>query len=322
MKAERSQSVLWAIPWLFAACRLCTPAQAQYAGGTGAADDPYQIATAADLIALGESPEDYDKHFILTADIDLDPNLPARKIFAKAVIAPDMDPTTRFFQGTPFVAVFDGNGYTISHLTITGKDYLGLFGGIAVGSEIRELRVVNVNITGSGQHIAGLVGENHGKVTSCYSTGTVNGESRVGGLVGDNHASYSGVTNCYSTVAVSGGSIVGGLIGANSGDVIHCYSTGFVGGYGDTLSGLVGISRGRVLGCFWDIQTSGQTISAGATGKTTAEMRTAKTFINAGWDFVGETTNGTEDVWWIDEGKDYPKLWWEAAGDPNSGVTE
>jgi len=26
---------------------------------------------------------------------------------------------------------------------------------------------------------------------------------------------------------------------------------------------------------------------------------------------VGETTNGTEDIWWIDEGKDYPRLWWE-----------
>ena len=49
--------------------------------------DPYQIATAADLIALGETPADYDKHFILTADIDLDPNLPGRKVFDKAVIA-------------------------------------------------------------------------------------------------------------------------------------------------------------------------------------------------------------------------------------------
>ena len=46
-------------------------ATAKYSGGTGEPNDPYQIATAADLIALGETPEDYDKHFILTADIDL-----------------------------------------------------------------------------------------------------------------------------------------------------------------------------------------------------------------------------------------------------------
>jgi hypothetical protein len=31
----------------------------------------------------------------------------------------------------------------------------------------------------------------------------------------------------------------------------------------------------------------------------------------AGWDFVGETANGTQDIWWILEGKDYPRLWWE-----------
>ncbi|MDT8304003.1 MAG: hypothetical protein RQ760_21150 [Sedimentisphaerales bacterium] len=55
---------------------LSLPANAKYSGGRGVTDDPYQIATAADLIALGEAPEDYDKHFILTADIDLDPNLP------------------------------------------------------------------------------------------------------------------------------------------------------------------------------------------------------------------------------------------------------
>jgi hypothetical protein len=66
--------------------------QAQYSGGTGDPNDPYQIATAEDLMLLGETPKDYDKHFILTADIDLDPNLPGLKVFDKAVIAPDTDP--------------------------------------------------------------------------------------------------------------------------------------------------------------------------------------------------------------------------------------
>jgi hypothetical protein len=47
------------------------------------------------------------------------------------------------------------------------------------------------------------------------------------------------------------------------------------------------------------------------TDKTTAEMQRAKTFLDAGWDFVDETANGTEDLWWINEGKDYPRLWWE-----------
>jgi len=41
-------------------------------------------------------------------------------------------------------------------------------------------------------------------------------------------------------------------------------------------------------------------------------MQTAGTFLNAGWDFVDETENGSEDIWKISEGRDYPRLWWES----------
>jgi len=40
-------------------------------------------------------------------------------------------------------------------------------------------------------------------------------------------------------------------------------------------------------------------------------MQMASTFLEAGWDFVDETKNGSEDIWWVLEGKDYPRLWWE-----------
>ena len=40
-------------------------------------------------------------------------------------------------------------------------------------------------------------------------------------------------------------------------------------------------------------------------------MQTAGTFLDAGWVFVGETENGTEDIWCILEGQDYPRLYWE-----------
>jgi hypothetical protein len=68
---------------------------------------------------------------------------------------------------------------------------------------------------------------------------------------------------------------------------------------------------GSVTASFWDTQTSGQITGVWGTGKTTVEMQTAKTFLDAGWDFVGETANGTNDIWWILEGRDYPHLWWE-----------
>jgi hypothetical protein len=172
-------------------------------------------------------------------------------------------------------------------------------------------------VSGSGPYgaVGGLVGENVGSATQCYSTGAVDGNNYVGGLVGENGGT---VTQCYSTGAVSGKDYVAGLVGlTHYGTVTQCYSTGAVSG-SDRVGGLVGSaprrsgSDGSVTASFWDTQTSGQTGSAGGTGKSTAEMQTAATFLDAGWDFVGETANGTEDFWWILEGKDYPRLWWEA----------
>jgi len=310
-------------------------APAQYNGGDGTARDPYQIATAADLIALGESPEDYDKHFILTADIDLDANLPAKRVFDKAIIAPDSHAEIDGPQGIPFTGVLDGDGHRVSHLAITGGDYLGLFGRLELGAMIMDLGLVDIKLTGSGKCAGGLVAYNagghvirchstgrisgrydvggvvgwncEGDLTRCRSTASVSGERRVGGLAGLNSG---GVTNCYSTGSVTGTSGVGGLVGSTSWSAPHsavsqCYSTGTVKG-NTSVGGLVG--SGSATACFWDIETSGQTKSAGGTGKTTAQMQTGDTFLAAGWDFLGETANGTEDIWWITDGQGYPKL--------------
>ncbi|OHB63651.1 MAG: hypothetical protein A2168_05355 [Planctomycetes bacterium RBG_13_50_24] len=328
-------------------------AYATYSGGTGEPNDPYQIATAADLIALGETPEDYDKHFILTADIELDPNLPGRKVFDGAVIAPDTDPNTEWdFKGTPFTGVLDGNRHTISRLTIAGGAFVGLFGQL-VGGEVKDVGIADVEIAGSGSYVGGLAGEAHGgAVTRCYSTGVVRGNGlSVGGLTGCNRGTvtqcystgmvtgaggsfagagglvgtnYDTVTQCYSTGAVHGYSGVGGLVGLiMGGSVTQCYSTGAANGFSAHVGGLVGWDRtnsSKITTSFWDTQTSGTLYGVGGIepdpngviGKTTAEMQTASTFLNTGWDFVGETANGTEDIWWILEGQDYPRLWWEA----------
>jgi len=169
--------------------------------------------------------------------------------------------------------------------------------------------------------VGGLVGcTTHGEITYSYSACTVVGSESVGGLVGVNQQSYprlpyyivgGPILDCYSIGSVSGTSGVGGLVG-RGGNTVRCYSTGLVSGESN-VGGLLGnrVFRGFVTDCFWDTETSGQATSAGGTGKTTAEMQTAGTFLDAGWDFVGETANGTEDIWWILEGQDYPRLWWE-----------
>ncbi len=406
-------------------------ADGKYAGGTGEPNNPYQIATAADLMALGESPGDYDKHFVQTADIDLDPGLPGRKVFTRAVIAPDAGGELWWeFYGTPFTGTFDGRGYTISHLTIVGKGFLGLFGKSGPGATISNVGLHTVAVNGTGAIVGGLAGRNSGTITGCYSFGAITGgEYCVGGLVGENDGSiaasqtdgvvkgqhnvgglvgengfltsipsiatshstgavngtrgvgglvglaYGRITRCYSTGAVRGLGTVGGLLGAGEdmesitqcystgavsgdewsigglvgyidcGNVTQCYSIGAVRG-GERVGGLVGyIEAGNLIQCYsasvvggrsdvgplvgvgdsvdvtaclWDAQVCGLTTPYGGTGKTTAEMQTAATFLATGWDLVGETANGSEDIWQLDEASDhsdYPHLWRVAAED-------
>ena len=56
---------------VISACSI--PSLAKYSGGTGEPNTPYQIANAADLMTLANDANDYNKCFIMTADIDLDP---------------------------------------------------------------------------------------------------------------------------------------------------------------------------------------------------------------------------------------------------------
>ena len=108
------------------------------------------------------------------------------------------------------------------------------------------------------------------------------------------------------------GDLVGGLIGRSGGIVTGCYSTGSVSSEGSSwyLGGLCGSNWSTIANCFWDIDTSGMTTSSGGTGLPTAQMQMQATFTDAGWDFVGETTNGIEDIWFIPQ-QDYSHLWWE-----------
>jgi hypothetical protein len=391
-----------------------------FAGGTGEPNDPYQIATADQLTSIGSDPNLLSKHFVLVADIDLDPNLPGGRIFEKAVIAPLEWP----FPGTPFSGVFDGRGHKISHLTICGRsswlsmlgEFLGLFGRLEFGAVVKDLGVVDVNIT-SSSYVGALVGRNSGRVTGCYSTGSIGGGERLGGLVGYNrygiisnsHSTCSvsatsadvgglvgynrdgTISNCYSTGAASGAGSIGGLVGWNDGtiscsystgsvtgtncvgglvgyhqmatisncystgsvsgktrvgglagqshgtfisnsystgpvtgtsrvgglvgynsqraSVMNSYSTGWVSGTDTSVGGLVGENDGGSFpNSFWDTTTSGRSTSAGGTGLTTNQMQDSKTFLDTGWDLVGERSNGICDIWLISPGAEYPKL--------------
>jgi len=276
---------------------------AQFSGGSGTSGSPWQISNTTDLSTLSTNSGYWGDYFIQTANI----NAPAGSF------SPIGNSTT-YFTGS-----YDGDGHIIDGLSIssTGVSFIGLFGRTN-NSNIFDLGVINVNISGH-HNVGGLVGYNNwGTVSNCYSTGIVNGFGRVGGLVGRNDwggkitecystSSASGVgynigglvgfnnwgtvSNCYSTGSVNGGfGGVGGLVGRNDWGckITECYSTGSVNGGipGSSVGGLVGYNTGTVSNSFWDTETSGQSTSGGGTGKTTVEMKTQLTFTIAGWDFT------------------------------------
>jgi hypothetical protein len=190
----------------------------------------------------------------------------------------------------------------------------GPIGGLVGLSHSGTIRDSHSACTVSGQGIAGgLIGWNeYGTVTGSFASGDTTGDTSVGGLAGRNGGS---VTNCYASGGVAGNDEVGGLIGRNFRNhdamAMYCYARGAVIGT-HNVAGLIGRNDGRwTRHCFWDSETTGQAHNRGGTGLTTAEMWDVDTYLEAGWDFIGETENGVEDIWWMEDGAGYPRLWWE-----------
>jgi hypothetical protein len=279
-----------------------------YDGGAGTADDPYLISTPEQMNAIGVNPGDWHRHFKLAADIDLsgytgtDFNIIGNNI-------------------NPFGGIFDGNNCRIYNFTYssTDSDFVGLFGFVdGSGAEIKDLCLDEPNVSdGRGYDVGSLVGcLKRGTISCCCADGgSVSGGDCIGGLVGRN---YDGtITNCYARVDVLADSNAGGLVGRGYEAISNCYSTANVSQDANVVGGLVGYNHGIISNSFWDKETSGQANGVGGTGetgvtevagRTTAQMQTASTFIDAGWDFDGESVNGTEDIWTIREGKTYPRF--------------
>jgi hypothetical protein len=246
--------------WLFL-CSVCFG----YSGGSGTASDPCQISSSNDLLELAADTGNYDKFFILTANIDMQ-----GQVFTTAIIAPDNDGVIPGFQGTAFAGLFDGRGHKIMNFTIDGQsnDFLGLFGQVGSGA-VNNLGLENCTVlyTYDSEFIGGLAGYNYeASISHCSMSGDVIGESEsanIGGLIGFN---FKGVIDrCYSEGNVGGmidGAACGGLIGLNSldGVITHCYATGDVAGdFG--VGGLCGDNGGTIIDCYAEGNVTGSDMS-------------------------------------------------------------
>jgi hypothetical protein len=168
-------------------------------------------------------------------------------------------------QDKPFTGSFDGQGHEIRDLYINrpNENGVGLFGVVDAGGivVVNDISVVNISVTG-GEFVGGLVGRNYcGTVSNSYSTGSVTGQYRVGGLVGS--TIWMGfVSNCYSTCNVTGGSRVGGLVGDNAQTVSNSYSTGSVTGIA-SVGGLMGVNGSIVSNSYATGNVTGNYYSVG-----------------------------------------------------------
>ena len=190
------------------------------------ADGTYQIGTAADLIEFSNlvNGGEADASACLTADLDL----------SGAALEP-IGTAASLYHGT-----FDGQGHTISNLTIEkeGTDYVGLFGIVTGGATIRNFTLKNAKL--SGQAFIGIIGGSNGSGTITVDALGFEGEAvgtaqNVSGIIGVNMNSSAAfkISNCYVTGKVAGGresAAITGWTGGGQSSVVNCWSTAEVSG--------------------------------------------------------------------------------------------
>ena len=238
-----------------------TAEESPFAGGSGTAEDPWQIATAEQLLTLSASVNDGsvngypEKFFVLTADIDL------KDVEWQPIGHMDLSDMSNY--SCMFMGTFDGQGHTISNVTFH-SDYpvcgVGVI-GMNLG-EVKNLKVENVDIRCEDTYsmaVGGVVGYNMGSIHDVKLTGenSIAAVNAIGGISGGStnsvwNCSVDGTTirvlgdNDFSSghiiqedVAECGGLVVGGFFG---GTIDNCSAKGTVIAEGNEPVGLGGIA--------------------------------------------------------------------------------
>jgi len=201
-----------------------------FSGGCGSATKPFQVATATQLDSVRYF---RDRHFIQTADIDLDispfnTGLGWNPLGAEA--------------NTGFAGHYDGNNYKITNLFIdrSSQNWVGLFRYIYGNAVVENMRIEEADVT--GRYEVGVLSGRiiDSEINNIYSSGSVTGIIDAGGLLG-----FSLRTDIDSTFSVVNVSLInrgGGLIGrADRGNITNSFSSGTVSGRAE-IGGFIGYS--------------------------------------------------------------------------------
>ena len=205
-----------------------------FAGGTGTAEDPWQISTAEQLYRIHD---DLTAHYILIADIDLSAYKNWTPIGAFQSLSDAPEDAEVPHPDYAFTGTFNGDGHTISNLTVSSDAPMGagLF-GCAAGTEngaayIRNFTLKNVNVSGF-YLVGGAVGLQfmNCPVSDIHLVGenTLTGMQGIGGIVG---TGFDLISNCSATadIVVQGddGACAGLIAGGTTmSSVKNCEVTG------------------------------------------------------------------------------------------------
>ena len=227
--------------------------------------------------------------------------------------------------GNSYTGTFDGNGKTITGLTVTGSDrYTGLFGFIK--GTVKNVVLTEINITSgtfvggvagwsfggniencsvsgsvSGSDVGGVVGyQQGGSITGCSSSATVKGTQRAGGVAGTTNSGAT-LPACYATGDVTvendgtSNAWAGGVVGSNAySTVIACYAAGNVSGTGSGTIHVGGVTGenfdGTLTACYWSGLPDNDNGGATKVDGTTVTWQTAVAAMNAalsgkGWQY-------------------------------------
>lgn len=221
----------------------------QPASGSGTKNDPYLIATGAELAWFADQVKNGKVTLCakLTADIDLNGHL--------------WTPIGSFGKKKNYQGTFDGCNSTVNGLQVSDKSYAGLFGVIGASGVVERLIVAGtISITGvSGNGIdnvgaGGIAGYCKGTIFQCSSSVAIsntgmNYSAVAGGIVG-RAAEDAIVDSCnnYGTVGSQKNiNYAGGIVGVACGNAVIRYCTN---GNEGAVNGVQGV--GGIVGLLTD----------------------------------------------------------------------
>jgi len=274
-------------------------------------ENPEHLAKLAELVNSGNSYS--GTYFKLTADLDLT----------------NKNWTCIGSGSTPFSGTFDGNGHTISNLSITKwSNNIGLFAQIN-SATIKNLGIESGTIVCGGSNAGAIVGTSTGAANSlsyisdCYNKaivmcGATDPRVYIGGIVGI-LLNNSWLDHCYNKGDITNNGNVssnytGGIVGAvaSNSTVVSSYSAAKVIA-NTSKGGAIGVNWSAGLHVYYDtdlcIGTDAATQAVGNNTNTGDIRGLASTELKAAA-FVS-TLNSVGGSDWTAINGNYPILYWE-----------